>query len=259
MLVYRTVIVVVLALLRTAHGGFLRIVNGTDANITEFPYMASLRSYYTDTEEIHVCGGSIIARKWILTAGHCLSQNITSARVGHTDLDDFSTNHTFSVPALRTVLYPNYTEELNAINDLALVELATPLNFSSTIKPVSLPQVNATTPFNSLAWIAGWGMINESTYEPSDILQKVQITVFSDAYCLQTIGEDYSVGQNLCAGNINNTKGHCSGDSGGPLVINGIQWGIISWSIKPCISAPGVYTSLTNPSYRKWISSVAGV
>ncbi|KAF7270593.1 hypothetical protein GWI33_016484 [Rhynchophorus ferrugineus] len=105
----------------------------------------------------------------------------------------------------------------------------------------------------------GWGMINESTYEPSDILQKVQITVFSDAYCLQTIGEDYSVGQNLCAGNINNTKGHCSGDSGGPLVINGIQWGIISWSIKPCISAPGVYTSLTNPSYRKWISSVAGV
>lgn len=38
------------------------------------------------------------------------------------------------------------------------------------------------------------------------------------------------------------------GDSGGPLIHNGVQVGIVSWSIKPCTIAPypGVLTKVSH-------------
>lgn len=45
-----------------------RIVQGKIAPGGAFPYQASLRV----RENYHVCGGSIISDRWILTAGHCL-------------------------------------------------------------------------------------------------------------------------------------------------------------------------------------------
>lgn len=41
-----------------------RIVNGTNAEIAEFPYLVSLRNYGS-----HSCAGSLIDENWILTAG----------------------------------------------------------------------------------------------------------------------------------------------------------------------------------------------
>uniref|UniRef100_A0A1B0DG28 Uncharacterized protein n=1 Tax=Phlebotomus papatasi TaxID=29031 RepID=A0A1B0DG28_PHLPP len=43
------------------------------------------------------------------------------------------------------------------------------------------------------------------------------------------------------------------GDSGGPLLLNGIQVGIVSWSVKPCTIAPypGVFTEVAY--YIDWI------
>lgn len=62
----------------------------------------------------------------------------------------------------------------------------------------------------------------------------------------------------LCAGVQEGGKGQCSGDSGGPLTINGVQVGIVSWSVKPCAVAPypGVYTKVSH--YVNWIKAKTG-
>lgn len=57
---------------------------------------------------------------------------------------------------------------------------------------------------------------------------------------------------NLCAGG--NQIGQCSGDSGGPLIYDKKQIGIVSWSLKPCASKPGVFTNVSY--YLKWIKKV---
>lgn len=49
------------------------------------------------------------------------------------------------------------------------------------------------------------------------------------------------------------------GDSGGPLTKRGVQYGIVSWSLKPCTIAgkPGVFTNVFN--YLSWIASQTGM
>lgn len=43
-----------------------RIVGGYETTIEENPWQVSLQSVGS-----HVCGGSIIAKNWVLTAAHC--------------------------------------------------------------------------------------------------------------------------------------------------------------------------------------------
>ena len=72
-------------------------------------------------------------------------------------------------------------------------------------------------------------------------------------------------------------KAECNGDSGlylndfkylvywdyyltgGPLLVNGVQVGVVSWSIKPCAVAPypGVYTDVSK--YIDWIQKHTGI
>ena len=55
------------------------IVGGTDALQNEYPWMVSLHKIYSsNSNSVHQCGGSIIDRRWVLTAAHCIDDSIPS-------------------------------------------------------------------------------------------------------------------------------------------------------------------------------------
>ena len=63
-----------------------RIIGGNNTNITDNPWQVSLRGtnnhHVVGFRNQHICGGSIIAPNWILTAAHCVTNITTGAIIG---------------------------------------------------------------------------------------------------------------------------------------------------------------------------------
>ncbi|XP_063239999.1 trypsin-1-like [Bacillus rossius redtenbacheri] len=221
------------------------IVNGTAASAGEYPYVVSIQKF-----GIHYCAGTIVNEDWILTAAHCVDDELAS------DLVVVAGSVRLSQGGVaRGVDYYLKHSRFNASNayenDIAVIKLASPLAMSASVRTVALPAAVQHTPGGVVATVVGWGLLYTDG-PTSDLLQKVDLVTFSDAACQEALS-GYPHAHNLCAGWPSGGKGHCSGDSGGPLLVSGVQVGIVSWSVKPCASQgyPGVY--IETSFFASWI------
>lgn len=150
--------------------------------------------------------------------------------------------------------------------------------FDENTQPIQLVETNE-VPFHVDGVLTGWGF-NE-TYGSDQInLQKITLQLLTDQECEQRIFdytglEYFNSTHNLCSDDYWNGECYVSlslytvanlyiglnsqGDSGSPFVINGVQYGIVSWSFKPCGSNPGTYSRIGNPNYRDFIRNVTGI
>ncbi|KAJ8985954.1 hypothetical protein NQ317_010712 [Molorchus minor] len=245
-----------------------RITAGTQTVIEEYPWMALL-AYYKDKEVDFRCGGTVINERYVLTAAHCIIRSsVFGVRLGEHNLDekiDCTPNGDYCAPRPQdfyiesTVVHPEYDPK-TFINDIALIRLATPANFSaSNVKPICLPieKVDLT---GSHGIIAGWG-VTETGQKSSELL-KVSLPVLPISVC-QTIYKKFAriTDDQICAGR-GDGKDSCGGDSGGPMqyvgtVVDGtprfMQYGIVSYGPRHCgmNGNPSIYTRVGN--YLEWI------
>jgi len=247
-----------------------RIIGGSEVTEenqdTNYPWMSSL---YLDGG--FICGATLIAPQWVLTAAHCLvdeesgevfATDFFMVGVHDFDLNNFDDDEYIQVSEVYMAAgYDNFSAD----NDIAILKLAQP----ATATPVSLIE---TTAFDELAdgialTVMGWGnTIDDVEIEPvySLILREVDVNLANYQTCFENYAATgQAVTTNMfCAGG-NGVTDSCRGDSGGPIVhfIEGgyQQVGIVSWGgvdAKPCAGEgyPGVYTRLSK--YTPWIESV---
>ncbi|NWZ27498.1 MCPT3 protease, partial [Asarcornis scutulata] len=96
----------------------LGIFGGHEAKPHSRPYMVSVQS-----GGVHICGGALVQRRWVLTAAHCILQRLKSpvkVVVGlHHLWDRGAATQSFAIRA--ACPHPNYNRETME-NDLLLLQ-----------------------------------------------------------------------------------------------------------------------------------------
>ncbi|KZC06605.1 PREDICTED: chymotrypsin-2 [Dufourea novaeangliae] len=216
-----------------------KIVGGSTAEEGQYPYQASLRF-----KERHFCGGSVLNKRWILTAAHCLTSfNDTAITVvlGTNTLDNGGDMYRSE----KVISHPRYNSALIR-NDIGLIKLEKDIVYGDTVKSVALPNENFSK-IDYPAVLSGWG----TTSYPGDTpnaLQRIELSVIDQKQCLNT---NFRItNDNICTLNKRG-EGACHGDSGGPLVADMEQIGVVSWGVPCARGRPDVFTRVY--SYIQWI------
>ncbi|SNX64496.1 trypsin [Streptomyces sp. TLI_55] len=232
------------------------VVGGFPVDISDGPWTVALssRDRFGGTRAGQFCGGVAIGRTAVLTAAHCVGEDVLGAPPNRvrdfkviTGRTDLLSEEGREIPVRDTWVNPGYDPATNA-GDFAVLSLAEPLSDDSLITmaadgdPAYAPGTEAT--------VYGWGDVTGSG-DYAHSLRAARIHVLSDSLCERaypgTGDSAYAADSMLCAGEEQGGRDACQGDSGGPLVAQGRLIGLVSWGSGCALpGSPGVYTRVSD-------------
>ncbi|MDJ0463021.1 serine protease [Streptomyces sp. H27-C3] len=241
------------------------VIGGQPAQVSKTPWVVAVasRDRFGGTRAGQFCGGVLVAPNRVVTAAHCVSQDVLGVPLGRlSDLrviagrSDLREAGGQEIPVSGVRVNPEYDATTNS-GDVAVLTLsrALPADHAVTIAAKADAAYEPGTP----ATVYGWGDTTGRGAYPY-ALRAAPVSVLPDAACEQaypgfTNGR-YTAATMLCAGDPAGGHDACQGDSGGPLVARGRLIGLVSWG-SGCGEAlnPGVYTRMSAVTARLWAAT----
>ncbi|GAB1602923.1 atrial natriuretic peptide-converting enzyme-like isoform X1, partial [Argonauta hians] len=244
---------------------YSKIVNGEDAVYGRYPWQVAIQQITSQNTNYisasHFCGGTIVHKDWIISAGHCFvgkkKEGLIVKAGDHNNKVWDKYEQSFRIDELIT--HPKYDDNTYDY-DIALLKLqpnrhGNGIIFNDYVQPACLPDKDTVFRAGERCHISGWG--NTGKAYPS-ILKAATVPLMERKLC-KSLYKNSITPRMMCAGYLEGGIDSCQGDSGGPLVCNknGVYTltGVTSWGngcAKP--RNPGVYAKVQQ--LRPWIDYI---
>ncbi|KAK6185946.1 hypothetical protein SNE40_008073 [Patella caerulea] len=242
-----------------------------------------------------ICQGALIGEKYVLTTATCAILTTVGKTGGVADntmvipgeqvtdkLDIFGTSirerfHTvksvtfnpgFIRQTIDEVEKNDYATGVWADNNLAILELDTPVEISECRSPICLPDANNANNdwFDKQCQIAAWGQSESEVTGLSVSLRHTNVTLYNRRIC-SIINPTEPQPAGTSCGQVSQENGICLGDNGGMVMCKneaGGVWelyGLISiptfiQTCNPANNTPLIFADTSSVNVRDWIAEV---
>ena len=174
---------------------FGRITGGQDARPQSWSMVVSLKL----NDGTHMCGGTILSDRHILTAAHCVAAvSDPKSMTIHAGMHDLSQPGAMIHQINRISIHPLYTNNSLYLHDLAIIHLESPLNLeqqpSLGMACVAMNSaIQQQYPATDAPLVAvGWGMRGANSTLTSNVLQQMPTRAvdITDASCAVSIDNE---------------------------------------------------------------------
>jgi len=247
-----------------------QIIGGTGVANGAYPFQAALIDLTRSGNDWdrQICGGTLIAPTWVLTAAHCVFESGVSTTPDQLQIVLGRTNLLRSDGerhAVKAIFHSWRYRETTDEDDVALVQLATP----SAYAPIALaaPGQDQYEVPGTMLTVIGWGdttpqppLVDPTNLVYPQKMRVVQVPVVGDRACkadYAAVGDVIVTGVTVCAGAAGLDA--CYGDSGGPMFATTpggpVEVGIVA-SGEGCGAPgfPGTYTEVNAKSVSNFIT-----
>ncbi|XP_072946363.1 chymotrypsin-like elastase family member 2A isoform X2 [Epargyreus clarus] len=239
-------------------------------------------------QKTYACGGTLITRNIVLTAGHCVTtinapdspSNLAVVLGKHTITHDEATSQERDVHSV--IVHENFRTPKYTDNDIALLKLKTEASYNNYVQPACIWYDGAYDKLPTsriMGSVVGWGL--DETFNLSPELRHATMPEVSFTDCVMKKPTFYALmlsnSTKFCAGWGNGTSA-CNGDSGGGYFVfvpdvakNSSPTATGAWYVKGIISVavakenvgvcdPDYYVLFTDISkYKDWIRKHADI
>ncbi|CAN8015192.1 unnamed protein product [Ixodes persulcatus] len=189
-----------------------RILGGDAAVPGSWPWNAAIHTKSNFRPE-QFCGGALVSDRHVITAAHCVRTRSSQTIRVHLGSykRTFLDSEEVAVDVQEVCLHRNFTGH----NDIAIITLNRPVNFTDHIIPACLPTSGEAVESGTVGYITGWGINDPKGEHASPTLKQVKTRFLKPQKC--SVEFNLTIPGNTICG-THDYGSTCEGDSGGPVV-----------------------------------------